>query len=79
MRITGRLARAFVCVAVVPLFIHLSDAVAQPCVDPPADLISWWPGEGNADDVIGGNHGTLVNGARLPASNITTQPVSSYI
>ena len=25
--------------------------------------MSWWPGDGNADDTVGGNHGTLVNGA----------------
>ncbi len=29
----------------------------------PAGLIAWWPGEGNAVDVINGNNGTLVNGA----------------
>lgn len=27
-----------------------------------ADPISWWPGNGNASDVVGGNHGTLYNG-----------------
>jgi len=33
------------------------------CVTPPSGLISWWPGDGNADDIVGGNHGTLMNGA----------------
>jgi len=32
------------------------------CVSAPAGLIGWWPGEGNANDVIGGNNGTPVNG-----------------
>ena len=36
---------------------------AQTCVDPPEGLISWWPAEGNADDILGDNDGTLVNGA----------------
>ena len=26
-------------------------------------IVSWWPGEGNADDIVGGNHGALKNGA----------------
>jgi len=26
-------------------------------------LVSWWPGEGNAEDVVGGNNGTLQGGA----------------
>jgi subtilisin-like proprotein convertase family protein len=25
-------------------------------------LVSWWPGEGNANDIVGANNGTLVNG-----------------
>jgi hypothetical protein len=35
----------------------------QPCTPPPADLVSWWPGDGNADDIQGGNNGTLQGGA----------------
>jgi hypothetical protein len=29
----------------------------------PAGLVSWWPADGNADDIAGGNNGTLENGA----------------
>jgi hypothetical protein len=29
------------------------------CATPPAGLISWWKGDGNALDQFGGNHGTL--------------------
>jgi hypothetical protein len=32
------------------------------CTPPPADMISWYPGEGNANDIAGSNHGTLLNG-----------------
>jgi hypothetical protein len=32
-------------------------------ITPPADLVAWWPGDGNAADIIGGNSGTLVGGA----------------
>ena len=28
-------------------------------IDPPAGMVGWWPGDGNALDIIGGNHGTL--------------------
>ncbi|MFQ6013253.1 MAG: extracellular solute-binding protein, partial [Thermoplasmata archaeon] len=33
------------------------------CVTPPSGLISWWPGDGNAMDVVGPNDGTPLNGA----------------
>ncbi len=31
-------------------------------VVPPAGIVAWWPGNGNANDIIGGNNGILVNG-----------------
>ena len=43
---------------------------AQTCTAPPVDLVSWWPGDGNADDIIGNNHGTLVNGATFAAGKV---------
>jgi PKD repeat protein len=33
------------------------------CVSPPSGLTAWWPADGNADDIAGGNNGTLRNGA----------------
>ncbi|UCD77788.1 MAG: LamG domain-containing protein, partial [Desulfobacterales bacterium] len=33
------------------------------CLDPPPGLVSWWPGDGNARDIIGTNNGDLINGA----------------
>jgi hypothetical protein len=35
---------------------------AQTCVPPPSGLVSWWAGEGNANDNMGTNNGSLVNG-----------------
>ena len=35
----------------------------QACVTTPTGMIAWWPGDGNARDVIGTNHGVLRNGA----------------
>src|SRR5438874_12363307 len=44
--------------ACLPVFIF--NLAAQPaCVPLPAGLVSWWRGESNAVDQIGGNHGGL--------------------
>src|ERR1017187_3080116 len=40
----------------------LTVAQAPGCVAPPAGLVSWWRGEGNALDAVGGNNGILTNG-----------------
>jgi len=32
-----------------------------PCDPAPSGLVSWWPGEGNGNDIIGTNNGTPVN------------------
>ena len=51
---TAMLAIGIVCV------VRLANAQ---CVPPPAGIIAWWPGEGNANDIVGTNNGTTVNGA----------------
>lgn len=33
------------------------------CLSAPSGLVAWWPGNGNANDVVGGSNGTLMNGA----------------
>ncbi|MBK9604996.1 MAG: Ig-like domain repeat protein [Betaproteobacteria bacterium] len=40
------------------------------CVAPPTGLISWWPGDGNANDLRGGNNGTLQGSATFAAGNV---------
>jgi hypothetical protein len=30
---------------------------------PPAGLVSWWPGDVDASEIVAGNNGTLHNGA----------------
>jgi hypothetical protein len=37
-------------------------AMAQDCVEPPEGLVSWWPGDGNADDISDNNPGTPFGG-----------------
>ena len=40
--------------------VVVTDAV---CTPPPANLVGWWPGDGNAFDLAIGDHGVLVGGA----------------
>jgi hypothetical protein len=39
--------------------VALTQSGAQTCVQPPSELVSWWPAEGDAIDIVGGNNGTL--------------------
>src|SRR5438552_18884489 len=45
-------------------------ATAPVCVAPPSGLVSWWPAEGNADDIGDGNYGALVNEATFSAGKV---------
>ena len=36
----------------------------------PPDLVAWWRAEGNANDAVGGNHGTLLEGAGFAAGMV---------
>lgn len=40
------------------------------CFPPPAGLVSWYPGEGNANDIVGSNNGTLQNGTAFAAGEV---------
>jgi hypothetical protein len=40
----------------------LTVLVAPPCDPAPSGLVSWWPAEGNANDIIGTNNGVLEGG-----------------
>jgi hypothetical protein len=41
-----------------------------PCDPAPSGLADWWPGEGNANDIVGNNNGTLVGGATFAAGEV---------
>jgi hypothetical protein len=43
---------------------------AQLSVPPPTGMVSWWPGDGNANDIVGSNNGTLVNGATFAPGKV---------
>jgi uncharacterized repeat protein (TIGR02543 family) len=40
------------------------------CAQPPANLVSWWKAENNANDSIGTNHGTMRNGATFATGKV---------
>ena len=45
-------------------------ATTQSCVVAPSGLVSWWPGDGTTQDLVGGNNGTLTNGATFTAGEV---------
>src|SRR5262245_1572545 len=63
-------------VTIVGGFILLSFLVAftqsgaQTCVQPPSGLVSWWPGDGTADDIADNNDGTLAGGATFASGRV---------
>jgi len=57
-----RTARVVMAVAVLGCLLGPPNAVGE-CIQTPAGLISHWPGDLDARDVVGGNDGQLVNGA----------------
>jgi uncharacterized repeat protein (TIGR01451 family) len=39
-------------------------------IPPPSGLVSWWPGDADARDIVDGNHGTLVNGTTVVTGKV---------
>ncbi|MEP6699273.1 MAG: LamG-like jellyroll fold domain-containing protein [Verrucomicrobiota bacterium] len=50
--------------------IHYYVAQAPVCVTPPPGMVSWWPGDGNANDIQDGNSGTLQNGVTFTSGEV---------
>ncbi|MDO9068905.1 MAG: LamG domain-containing protein, partial [Deltaproteobacteria bacterium] len=48
----------------------VADSTAPICTEPPANLVSWWNAENNADDSVGTSDGTLQNGATYAAGKV---------
>jgi hypothetical protein len=40
------------------------------CVPAPSSLVGWWPGEGNANDMVDGNHGTAGGGTTYETGKV---------
>ncbi|MHB8519338.1 MAG: LamG-like jellyroll fold domain-containing protein [Limisphaerales bacterium] len=52
----------------LPLSIRAQPAASN--CNPPSGIVAWWPGEGNANDIIGGHNGTLLNGSTFTAGEV---------
>ncbi len=53
---------ALALVAILTVWLVGSRLSRSGAVAPPPGLVGWWPGEGNAKDIVGGNDGELVGG-----------------
>lgn len=56
--------------SMLPTKEALSLAQAPTCVAPPANMVSWWPGDGDANDIQNGNDGTLQGGASFAPGEV---------
>jgi hypothetical protein len=65
MKTTNKNAKALLLgmLPLLSIFCQVGQVSSQTCVQPPTGLVAWWPGDGNALDIIGPNNGTLVDGA----------------
>ena len=72
MKAVGNMTRKMLSVGFLLLLVFALGemAAAQPCVQPPAGLTSWWPGDGTASDLIGGSHGTLAGGVTFASAEV---------
>lgn len=67
---------SFLCTYTKEAQMAVVDAGLQPgaqpavCVNPAPGMVSWWSGDGNANDVLGTNHGTPQNGATFAPGKI---------
>jgi hypothetical protein len=62
-------SRALSDAEVAAIFNAGSDGKCKPsCV--PTGLVGWWPGDGNANDIVGGNNGTPINGATFGSGEV---------
>lgn len=61
----GVLAACGFLLALTPLATH-----AQTCICPPPGMVAWWPGDGNPNDIVGGNPATLVSGATFAVGRV---------
>ena len=55
--------------------IGVTGDVPRP-IQPPAGMVSWWPGDGNANDIVDGNHGILSGDATATADGMVGQAFS---
>jgi CSLREA domain-containing protein len=50
--------------------VSSTSILAQTCTPPPAGMIAWFPGDGNANDIQGSNNGTVNGGVTFTAGKV---------
>src|SRR5688572_11110605 len=48
----------------------IGSSSSEACVPPPAGLINWWAGDGNANDIQGSSEGALVGGTTFAPGKV---------
>src|SRR5262245_20687083 len=70
----ARFARQSFCrsiaMSLVVGLVSLADFARADCFSSPAGLIGWWPGDGNANNVLGTNNGVLQGGATANTAGV---------
>jgi hypothetical protein len=58
-----------VCFGVIALALlaYPSEGLAQSCAPPPPGMVAWWPGDGNAVDIVGARNGAFGGSATTAA------------
>ncbi len=59
---TNRAYRRMILPLLLAVVRLTSPAAPVECVPVPAGIVAWWPGDGDAKDLRGGHHGTIVGG-----------------
>src|SRR3954471_1042177 len=66
--VVPRLLAGFVFLSSISLSpLH---ALAATCSPAPTNIVGWWPGDANANDLMGSNNGTLQGGATATAAGM---------
>jgi len=70
-----RLGMCFLSIVALGLLPGPAGSAAQAqslaaCVAPPPGMVGWWPGDGDASDIVGGNNGVMQNGAAFGAGEV---------
>lgn len=59
MKTQRKIGMAGVALILFSIVLLVNNASAQTCIPPPNGLVSWWPLDGNADDIQDGNPATF--------------------
>ncbi len=71
-RIAQKISGGLLLRAIIILAAAIGSVLHAACTPPAAGIVGWWPGQGNANDIIGGNNGTLINGTGFTNGEVGT-------